>query len=1368
MKRFFTPLRCFSRVLLFGLLLFLCSGIGGGASSTFAQSTWRPIADSRPFLAVWMANASDGWAVSTGGGVSRTTDGGEVWTAVPSGVTVTLRGVWGSSPSEVWAVGDGGTIIRWDGSNWATVPTPAGTPQLNAIHGSSATSVWAVGDAGTVLFWNGTTWASQTVPNNVVEDLYGVWAAANGIAVAVGADGRGLRYNGSNWVVSNTGAGADNTMRAVWGSAANSVWAVGTGGIIRFWNGSAWAAQVSGTTQELNGIHGTDVETVWAVGDAGTLRFFDGDSWTTQDADTNQVLYAVDAVNANRAVAVGNRRTSSVWDGDEWEASTSSVPNTAFPAIWAADDDRVWFGGANGVILRWNGSSFINTASGTNRSINAIWGLDHSNIWAVGASGTILKWNGSAWAAQTSGVTVALNGVWGTSATQVWAVGANGTILRWDGTAWASVNSGATVSLNAVWARNSTNAWAVGQQGTLLKWTGSAWATQASGTRRNLLSVWGTSTSAWVGGAAGTLLKLNGTTWASQTTPFSGGIAALTGTSATAIWAGAGAQIIRSNGTNWSTDGSTNVGLAIVGAFALSPSAIYLSTNTGVLFSNQPEQVPQISVARDSSPINTGEGVLDFASVEVTQSTTYTLTVTNTGNLALSGLAVSKDGTHPADFQIGTLTSATLDPAESLTLTVTFAPSNKGLRTANLRLASNDPTEPSFLIHLSGTGFFNSVTITQQPSSTAVAVGTPVALQVAATGTELIRYQWRRNGVTLKGATSPTLLLPSTTTSQSGSYSVVVSNPAGSVTSLSASLAVADINLKTVALPTGATLRLAAPVSGTVSSYLWRQGSAAIPDNPHFTGWASKTLQITRLTEADAARYACDIVTPGGPLTTETQLIVYNAKPIILTPGPTPDVPVPMPDAIVGGSYADWPVPINTDPLLTPTSYSASGLPTGLTIHKSTGIISGVPAVALTAVRDYTVTLTSSNAKGRTTAKASLRLHPLPANTVGSYAGPVARVPGFYSGLGGRIDLTLTTTGSYSGKLVLAGSTLSFRGRLHTSLLTPTSTATAVMRRTRQTDLILNFSVDPATQRLITAEVTDGSFTATLQAWRNLWALPEGAALRSYTGQFNLALKPPVADAAIHPQGIGFARCTVATSGRLTVSGLVADGTAFTCATFVGPLGEVLIYRQLYTSKGSISGHGIASAGTAEASPPYADSGITGTLQWSRPAQNNRTYRDGFGPIDLTSVGGRYLPPDKITPPMELIDGGLNTTNATLAFTEGGITDTSTSPDISLRIQAGSRVTLPPSAQNPRSTRLTLSGATGTTTGSFTLLDQNPAAPGTNINRTATHRGLIIREAGELKSYGFFLLARRPAAASTEKPTTTAILSGAAVLSRSP
>ncbi len=1348
--------------------IFLLLGLTALPRLADAQSTWRSIADSRPFLAVWMANSSEGWAVSTGGGLSHTTDGGEEWTPVDSGVGVTLRGVWGSAANNVWAVGDGGTVIRWNGTAWSPQPLTDITADLQAIHGISASAVWAVGSGATILHWNGSGWVSQTTPPGVNDDLFGVWAAPNGTVMAVGGRGRGLRYNGSSWSNNATGAGNGVTMQAVWGSAANSIWAVGTGGVIRFWNGTGWNAQTSGTTADLSAVQGANANAVWVAGAGGELRFFNGTNWLTQDADTNQNLLTLAVVSSTQVLALGNRRAVSRWDGEAWEATTAPLPNAAFPAIWAADDDRVWFGGAGGLILRWNGTTFTNTNSGTNRAINAIWGLDHANIWAVGANGTILRWNGTAWSAQTSGVTDALNGVWGTSPTQVWAVGANGTILRWNGTNWSKLTSGTTDNLNAVWARNTTNAWAVGQQGTILRWSGTAWTAQSSGVRRNLFSVWGAGTSVWAGGAAGTLLKLTGTTWASQTSGVTTAIAALTGTSDTTLWAAAGPQPLKSDGAAWTADGSTRVGLNLAGAFALSPTAVYLSTNSGMLFTNQPAQVPQITMESSGSEINTGEGLVDFGQVEVTQSSPRVFTVTNTGNLALMNLALSKDGPHAADFILTPPSETELNPAASTEFTVTFLPSGKGIRTANIRLTSNDPTEPSFLIQVTGTGFFEPVTITQQPQPVATAQGAPTAFSVAATGTELLKYQWRRNGVSIKGATAATLTLPNVAISQAGAYSVVVSNPAGSQTSTNASLVVADAQVKTLALPTGGTFKSAAPVAGTVTSYLWRQGAASIPDDPRYTGWASKTLQIRRLVETDAAAYFCDIVTAGGPLTTETRLIVYNAKPVILTPGPTSEDPILMPDAIVGGSYEAWPLPIDTDPLLTPTHFSASGLPKGLTLNATSGIVSGVPSVALTATRDYPVVFTATNAKGKTTARALLRLHPLPAHTVGTYAGPVERVVGFYNGLGGRVDLTIGSTGAYSGKLVLAGSTLAFRGTLSTSLGSPLSTATAVIRRTRQTDLQVSFMVDPSQQRLQVGLLSDGTLASTFQAWRNLWAVPEGTNLSAYIGQFNVALKPPAADSSQLPQGVGFARFSVARSGRLTVSGVLADATAFTCATFVGPLGEVLFYRQLYRNLGSVSGHLLATAGTPENLPPYADSGFDQTLQWSRPALNSRAYRTGFDPITLTPSGGRYLPPDKLTPPMEVIDGGPGSSNAALSFTEGGIADTASSPDVLVRLQAGGKVGLPTAAENPRSTRLTVSSSTGALSGSFRLLDQNPAAPGTNVIRSSTHRGLLIREGGVLKGYGFFLLAKRPAAASAEKPTTTDVLSGRMNLTPTP
>jgi hypothetical protein len=423
------------------------------------------------------------------------------------------------------------------------------------------------------------------------------------------------------------------------------------------------------------------------------------------------------------------------------------------------------------------------------------------------------------------------------------------------------------------------------------------------------------------------------------------------------------------------------------------------------------------------------------------------------------------------------------------------------------------------------------------------------------------------------------------------------------------------------------------------------------------------------------------------------------------------------------------------------------------------------------------VVFTASNARGKATARALLRLNPLPANTTGTYDGPVARTTGFYNGLGGRVDLTISSTAAYSGKLTLGGSVFSFNGVLQTVLNGLEPTGLARIKRRGLADLTVAFTVDTLNHRFKDATIGDGTFNAGFDAWRSRWGTvmpdPDRAALAAFVGRFNVALTPPVALPETHPQGAGFASFVVSPSGTLTMSGVGPDAQAFTCATFVGPLGEVLVYRAMYSTKGSVSGHLMAIAGTAGATPAFSDSSVAGTVQWSRPAQNSRVYRNGFGPIGLAAAGGRYLgPADKLTPPLEVVDAGIGTTNASLTFAIGGINDTPfgtfTSPDILVRLQAGGRVGLPAAPNNPRNTRLTITSSTGALSGSFVLVDQNPASPGTNMTRTVSYRGLIIREAGMLSGRGHFLLAKRPAASSSEKPTTTDIISSLMRLQRTP
>ena len=92
-------------------------------------------------------------------------------------------------------------------------------------------------------------------------------------------------------------------------------------------------------------------------------------------------------------------------------------------------------------------------------------------------------------------------------------------------------------------------------------------------------------------------------------------------------------------------------------------------------------------------------------------------------------------------------------------------------------------------------------TITVNPQSQTVTAGSSVTFSVIASGTSPLSYQWRRNGVDIAGATSASYAITNVQTANAGSYSVLVTNSAGSVPSQAATLTVTSVSEPLLAFP---------------------------------------------------------------------------------------------------------------------------------------------------------------------------------------------------------------------------------------------------------------------------------------------------------------------------------------------------------------------------------------------------------------------------------------------------------------------------------------------------------------------------------------------------------------------------------------
>jgi hypothetical protein len=158
--------------------------------------------------------------------------------------------------------------------------------------------------------------------------------------------------------------------------------------------------------------------------------------------------------------------------------------------------------------------------------------------------------------------------------------------------------------------------------------------------------------------------------------------------------------------------------------------------------------------------------------------------------------------------------------------------------------------------------------ITSQPASQTVVPGTGVHFNVVATSPAAITFQWRKNGAPIAGATTDFFFINNAQPGDAATYSVAVSNSAGTATSNDASL---TVNALTGAAPTittqpgdqsasvGATILLSVSAAGAQPlTYQWFKNGAAIP------GATGILYSIPAAQAADAASYSVVVTNSAG------------------------------------------------------------------------------------------------------------------------------------------------------------------------------------------------------------------------------------------------------------------------------------------------------------------------------------------------------------------------------------------------------------------------------------------------------------------------------------------------------------------------
>lgn len=287
--------------------------------------------------------------------------------------------------------------------SWLSLSSGVGN-DLNQVFCPTEETCYVVGGApfiggnGVVLKTTngGTNWISLSIPTT--HPLRSIHCASESVCIAVG-DGGGTilktTNGGASWALRS--AGREPTRPWFWDvrmlDALNATAVGNAGDIYRTTNGgSTWEKIMSGTSNNLHGVHFADGAIGWIMGGGTLLKTTNGGAtWFPLSAPGTNLLWTA-ANRGGRLWIAGDTLRQSANGGATLTAMSTDVYVTYRGIAFVSDTEGVMVGGG-GVIQRTvdAGASWQRETSPTNQILRDVSCFVSGLCYAVGDDGTILR-----------------------------------------------------------------------------------------------------------------------------------------------------------------------------------------------------------------------------------------------------------------------------------------------------------------------------------------------------------------------------------------------------------------------------------------------------------------------------------------------------------------------------------------------------------------------------------------------------------------------------------------------------------------------------------------------------------------------------------------------------------------------------------------------------------------------------------------------------------------------------------------------------------------------------------------------------------------------------------------------------------------